>query len=68
MKKNVGTTDQIIRFIVAFLTLTMYLADYINGWLALVLLITMMATALSNFCPLYSLLNITTIKSRKRRH
>lgn len=67
MKKNLGTIDQLVRFVIAFIALSLYLADCISGWLALLLLGVLMTTTLFKFCPLYSIFNINTIKKRKRR-
>ena len=60
MRKNIGTSDKFIRFIIAFIVLSLYLANVINGWIAVALFVLLMVTALFNFCPLYRLLNIST--------
>lgn len=60
MKKNIGTKDQMLRFLIAFIALSLYLADCINGWIAILLLVILMATALFSFCPLYRIFNIST--------
>lgn len=67
MKKNVGSTDQFLRFLIAFVALSLYFADVINLWLALLLLVVLMATALFNFCPLYNFLGINTRKNKTRK-
>lgn len=66
MKKNVGSNDQLIRFLIAFIAFSLYLTDVINSWWALVALAILMATAFFNFCPLYFLLGINT-RNRKKR-
>jgi|GEM_PF-4796127 len=65
MRKNIGNSDQFIRFIIAFVALSLYLADVINGWTTIALFAVMMVTALLNFCPLYRVLNMST-RNRRR--
>ena len=62
MKKNLGIIDQVIRFLIAFVTVVLYLSDTINGRLALILFIALATTALLKFCPVYSLLRFNTLK------
>lgn len=64
MKKNVGTKDQIIRFLIAFVVASLYLADCINIFITAVLLAILSITALFNFCPLYRLFRINTRRHR----
>ena len=64
MKKNIGNSDKFIRFVIAFVTLLLYFADAINGWITAALFVLLMATALFNFCPLYRLLRINTRHTR----
>lgn len=59
MKKNVGTTDQIIRVIIA---VAIFVIGYMNhSWWGLLGLIPLI-TALLGFCPLYAILGIKTCK------
>ena len=56
MKKNVGNTDRIIRFVVAALFALLYFTGTVSGTLGIVLLVlavTFTITAAINFCPLY---------------
>jgi len=65
MKKNMGSTDKIIRVIIAAVIGLLYYLDYISGTLAYVLMavaIILLVTSLVNFCPLYRLLGTSTCK------
>ncbi|MEX6689428.1 DUF2892 domain-containing protein [Danxiaibacter flavus] len=64
MKTNVGSTDRSIRFTIAAALATYYLQFLNNtaGTIALVTGIIMLFTVYFRFCPLYSLLHISTRK------
>jgi hypothetical protein len=67
MKKNVGSTDQIIRLILAILVGILYYNDTISGTLGLVLValsIVLVLTSVVNFCPLYLPFGINTRKKQ----
>lgn len=67
MKKNVGSTDQIIRLILAILVGILYYTDTIIGTLGLVLVafsIILVLTSVLNFCPLYLPFGINTRKKQ----
>lgn len=59
MKKNVGRTDQIIRFLLAIIIAGLGL--YFQSWWGLLAIIPLV-TGLARWCPLYSLLKISTNK------
>lgn len=66
MKKNMGTIDRTIRIILALAIAVMYFMNVISGTLAIVLLViavVFVLTSIIGYCPLYSLLGIS---SRKR--
>lgn len=67
MKKNMGTTDRIIRILLAVIIGILYLAEQITGTAAIVLgiiaIIFLITSALS-FCPLYVPLKISTRKEQ----
>lgn len=68
MKKNMGTTDRMIRIIVAVIIGILYYTGFISGTLAIVLLVLggiFLLTSFVNFCPLYVPFGITTLKSKK---
>ena len=66
--KNIGTTDKIIRIIVAALIAVLYLTNVISGTAGVVLLalaIVLVATSLVSFCGIYALFGLSTCKVRK---
>lgn len=63
MKTNMGTTDRVIRTLIALAIITFYVLGYISGTWAIVLLIIsgiFILTSLIGICPLYSLFGIRT--------
>ena len=65
MKKNINTTDSIIRLLLAVVIAVLYFTRQIEGTLAAVLGITaivLAVTAVINFCPIYHLLGFSTAK------
>lgn len=67
MTKNMGSTDKIIRLVVAAVIAVLYFTGKISGTLAIVLgivAIIFVLTSLISFCPLYTLLGINTCKKQ----
>lgn len=64
MKKNVGFVDSVIRIILAGVVFALGIA-YHNWWGLLGLL--PLITALVSFCPLYSLLGISTCPKKVKK-
>jgi len=65
MKSNLGTTDKIIRIIIALVIGVLYFTNNINGYIGTILLIVaiiLVLTVLINFCPLYFLLGLRSNK------
>ena len=62
MEKNIGNTDRIVRIILGILILAAGI--YYQSWLGVIGLIPLI-TGLINYCPLYSLLKISTAKKAK---
>lgn len=63
MKKNMGSADRIIRFIVAAIIAALYYTEVISGTLGLVLLIVagiFVLTSFVSFCPLYAPFGFST--------
>ncbi|MCO7579928.1 MULTISPECIES: YgaP family membrane protein [Pseudomonas] len=60
MKANIGIADRSVRVVVGLLLIGLSLSGVIGlwGWIGLVPL----ATGLFSFCPLYTLLGISTCK------
>ncbi len=68
MKKNIGTTDKIIRVVLAIVFAVLYYTDTVTGTWGLVLAIlaiVFLLTSLLSFCPLYPLLGINTKKKKE---
>jgi hypothetical protein len=65
MKKNMGTSDRIIRLAVAVLIAVLYFTNVISGTLAIILGIVaavFLVTSLVGTCPLYMPFGISTRK------
>jgi len=66
MKKNMGTSDKIIRIILALIFLGLYSTETISGtlgYIGLALASVFLLTSILNFCPLYTLFGIKTCKT-----
>jgi len=65
MKKNMGTTDRIIRLLAAAVIAVLYFTETLTGTLGIILLIVAGIFALTSFvsfCPLYAPFGIKTCK------
>ena len=65
MKKNMGSTDRIVRVLIALLFIILYFTNIITGTMAFVLLALsgiFVLTSLVSFCPLYLPFGIRTCK------
>ncbi|WP_336518420.1 DUF2892 domain-containing protein [Pollutibacter soli] len=65
MKKNLGTTDRLVRIIVSALLFSYYFLEVPEGivkWVILVLAGILGITALVGTCPLYSLFGLSSLK------
>ena len=65
MKKNMGTTDRIIRLLAAAVIAVLYFTGTLTGTLGIILLIVAGIFALTSFvsfCPLYAPFGIKTCK------
>jgi hypothetical protein len=63
MKANMGSTDKIIRILVAVLIAVLYFTNLISGTLAIILLAfagVFILTSFISFCPLYLPFGIST--------
>lgn len=68
MKKNVGSTDKIIRILIAILIGVLYYNETITGTTAIILLvfaIIFLITSFISFCPLYVPFGISTSKKKE---
>jgi hypothetical protein len=67
MKKNMGSSDKIIRVIIAIVIAALYWQGIIPGTVGIVLLalaLIFVLTSLVSFCPLYLPLGINTCKKK----
>ncbi|MEP0132359.1 MAG: DUF2892 domain-containing protein [Eudoraea sp.] len=63
MKKNMGSTDRVIRFIVAAIFFVLYFTGTVTGTWGIVLLVVagvFILTSLVSFCPLYAPFGLST--------
>ena len=63
MKKNMGTADRIIRVVLAAVFAYLYFGGVVTGTLGIVLLVlggVFVLTSLISFCPLYTLVGLST--------
>lgn len=66
MKKNMGSTDKIIRFILAAVFVILYFTGTVSGTVGIVLLVlaaVFVLTSLISFCPLYAPFGLSTCKT-----
>ena len=69
MKKNMGSTDKLLRILAAVVIVGLYFLNYISGSTALVLLIIagiFIFTSFISFCPLYFPFKLSTIKKKEK--
>ena len=62
MKKNVGSVDRVVRWVIGLLLLSMIF--WVNGpwrWIGLIGFVPLLTGSI-NWCPLYSTLGISTSK------
>lgn len=70
MKKNMGTTDRVIRAIIAVIFISLYVSGSITGTVGIVLIalsVVFLLTSLISVCPLYLPLGISTIAKRLQK-
>jgi Flp pilus assembly protein TadB len=68
MKKNVGSIDQVIRYLLAAILILLFVFKVVSGLFGYILLavaVVFIVTALLNFCPIWWALGIRTRKTTK---
>ena len=68
MKANMGSTDRIVRIIIAVIIGALYFGNVITGTLGTILLIlgiVFLLTSLVSFCPLYLPFGLNTGKKKE---
>ena len=69
MKKNMGSADRIIRFVIAAIIGVLYYTGTISGTLGIVLLAlagVFVLTSFISFCPLYAPFGISTCAVKQK--
>lgn len=69
MKKNVGTTDKIIRILIAAVLVVLFFTNVVTGTLGIIALVlagVLVVTSLVSFCGLYTLLGISSCPAKKK--
>jgi hypothetical protein len=69
MKKNIGTTDRLIRLLMAVVLLVLYFTGVATGVWGIAALIgagLLSVTALVSFCGLYALIGISTCPVKRK--
>jgi hypothetical protein len=67
MKTNMGSTDKIIRILLAIVFGVLYFTGTVTGTLGIILLVlggVFVATSFISFCPLYTLFGMSTCKTK----
>ncbi len=65
MKKNMGMVDRVLRTVLAVVVAVLYFAGQFTGTAAVILgvfAVIFLATSSMGFCPVYTLLGISTLK------
>ena len=68
MKKNMGSVDRIIRFLLAAVFAYLYFAGIVTGTFGIILVVlgaVFVLTSLVSFCPLYALVGLNTCPAKK---
>lgn len=68
MKPNMGSTDRIIRIALAIVISILYFTGTVSGTLGIVLLVLggmFVLTSVVSFCPLYTVLGMSTCAVKK---
>jgi hypothetical protein len=67
MKANMGSTDKIIRLVMAAVIAILYFTNVVSGTLGIILLVVaavFVLTSFLSFCPLYPLIGLNTRKDK----
>ena len=68
MKKNMGTIDRVIRFLIAVVVAVLYFTGQISGTAAVILgilAVVFLLTSAAGTCPLYAPIGLSTLKSEE---
>jgi len=70
MKKNMGTSDRIIRTFIALIIAILYFTNILTGTVGIVFLVLaaiFVLTSLVGFCPIYAILAINSCPKKINR-
>jgi len=71
MKTNVGTTDRVVRILLAFILAGLYFTGTLSGTIGIIAIIAavvLVITGLIGFCPLYFPCRINTRKKEQNNN
>jgi hypothetical protein len=66
MKRNLGSTDKVIRYILAIVAILIALLSNVSGLTQAILIafaVILIGTSLLSFCPLYAIVGLKTCKN-----
>jgi hypothetical protein len=66
MKKNLGSTDKVIRYVLAIVAILIALLSNVSGLTQAILIafaVIFIGTSLLSFCPLYAIVGLKTCKN-----
>lgn len=69
MKKNVNSIDKVIRILLAVILGVLIFTTQVTGILAIifgVLAVVLLLTSFLSFCPIYAMLNLSTLKKSEK--
>ncbi len=69
MKKNVNSIDKVIRVLLAVVLGILIFTNQVTGILAIifgVLAVVLLLTSFLSFCPIYAVLNLSTLKKSEK--
>ena len=67
MKKNMGSTDKVLRLVIAVILVVLYFSNVLTGTLGIIALVVagvFTLTSVMSFCPLYTLIGFNTCKTK----
>jgi len=68
MKKNMGSADRIIRFLLAAVFAWLYFGGIVTGTFGIILVVlgaVFVVTSLVSFCPLYTLVGLNSCPAKR---
>jgi uncharacterized protein (DUF58 family) len=71
MKKNMGMVDRVLRTVLAVIVAILYFSGQLTGTAALILgvfAVIFLVTSSVGYCPVYSLLGVSTLKAGEHEH